>query len=164
MDKKYLVDQLVSELRASARAALSASEVAGAEVTEGATPAEKREDARAALEFGALAGAHSRRARRALGEIDSLATVRPQPWKPGAPIATGAVVEVEDTDTGEGRTFFLAPVGAGITLAGPDGDGFLSVVTAASPFGRAVLGRRLGEVVDVTVDGEAREWTITWVG
>ncbi len=164
MDKKFLVDQLIDELRASARAALSASGVAGAEVRDGATPAEKREDARAALEFGTLAGVHSLRARRALGEIDALATFRPPPWRPDAPIATGALVEVEDAETGEGRTFFLAPVGAGITLAGPDGDGFLSVVTAASPIGRAVLGRRRGEVVDVTVDGEAREWTITWVG
>jgi transcription elongation GreA/GreB family factor len=164
MDKKFLVDQLIAELRTSARAALSASDVAGTEVRDGATPAEKRDDARAALEFGALAGAHSRRARRALGEADALATFRPAPWKAGAPIATGAVVEVEDTDTGQGRTFFLAPAGAGITLVGPDGDGFLSVVTAASPIGRAVLGRRLGDVVDVTVDGEAREWAITWIG
>lgn len=164
MDKQYLVDQLIAELRASARAALSASDVAGAEVREGATPAEKREDARAAIEYGSLAGAHSRRARRALGEIDALAAFRPPPQRPGGPIQTGAIVEVEDADTGEGRTFFLAPVGAGITLVGPDGDGFLSVVTAASPIGRAVMGRRIGEVVDVTVDGEAREWTITWIG
>jgi transcription elongation GreA/GreB family factor len=164
LDKQYLVDQLIGELRASVRAALSASEVAGAEVVEGATPAEKREDARAALEFGALAGAHNRRARRVQGEIDALTAFRPEPWRPGAPIATGAVVEVEDADSRQGRTFFLAPAGAGITLTGPDGDGFLSVVTAASPIGRAVLGRRLGDVVDVTVEGEAREWTITWIG
>lgn len=164
MDKQFLVDQLIAELRSSARAALSASEVAGAEVREGATPAEKREDARAALEFGTLAGAHSRRARRAIGEIDALAAFRPAPHRPGAPIATGSIVEVEDADSGEGRTFFLAPVGAGITLVGPDGDGFLSVVTAASPIGRAVLGRRVGDFVDVTVDGEAREWKISWIG
>jgi len=164
MDKKFLVDQLIAELRVSARAALSASEVAGAEVVDGATPSEKREDARAALEYGALAGAQRLRARRAQGEIDALATFRPPPYRPGGAIATGAVVEVEDADSGQGRTFFLAPAGAGVTLTGPDGDGFLSVVTAASPVGRAVLGRRLGDVVDVTVDGEAREWTITWIG
>lgn len=164
MDKQFLVDQLIAELRASARAAMSASEVAETEVRDGATPAEKREDARAALEFGTLAGAHTRRARRAIGEVDALNTFRPGPHKVGAPIASGAIVEVEDADTQEGRTFFLAPVGAGITLVGPDGDGFLSVVTAASPIGRAVLGRRQGDVVDVTVNGEPREWTITWVG
>ncbi len=69
-----------------------------------------------------------------------------------------------DADSGEGRTFFLAPVGAGATLTGPGGDGFLSVVTPVSPIGRAVLGRKVGDVVDVTVDGDPREWTITWLG
>ena len=67
-------------------------------------------------------------------------------------------------DSREGRTFFLAPVGAGITLTGPDGDGILSVVTPASPVGRAVMGHRTGDVVDVMVGGEVREWAITWVG
>jgi transcription elongation GreA/GreB family factor len=55
-------------------------------------------------------------------------------------------------------------VGAGVELTGPDGDGFLSVVTPLSPIGKAVLGRRVGESVDVTVAGEAREWTITFAG
>jgi transcription elongation GreA/GreB family factor len=164
MDKKFLLEQLIEQLRASARAALRASEVASAEVTDGATPAEKREDARAALEYGNLAGAQTRRAKRALAEIDLLTGFRPGPQKPGAPIAIGALVEVEDAETAVGRTFFLAPVGAGITLTGPDGDGILSVVTPQSPIGRAVLGRRNGETVDVTVDGQLHEWNITWIG
>ena len=164
MDKEFLLEQLVAELRASARAALGASEVAAAEARDGATPAEKREDARAALEYGNLATAQSRRARKALAEIDALTSFKPGAWRRGAPIAAGAVVEVEDSYSREGRTFFLAPVGAGITLTGPDGDGILSVVTPASPVGRAVMGRRTGDVVDVTVDGEVREWAITWVG
>ncbi len=74
----------------------------------------------------------------------------------------GAVVEVEDE--AQGRTFFLAPVGAGIELTGPGGDGFLSVVTPVSPIGKAVMGKRVGETVEVMVQDEAREWTITYVG
>ncbi|HEU5060243.1 MAG TPA: hypothetical protein VFU21_27110 [Kofleriaceae bacterium] len=164
MDKSFLLEQLIAALRSSARAALRASEVASAEVTDGQTPAEKREDARAALEYGRLASAQSQRARRALAEIDALSGFRPPPQRAGAPIALGALVEVEDADTAVGRTFFLAPVGAGITLTGPDGDGILSVVTPQSPIGRAVMGRRCGETVDVTVDGQLHEWSITWVG
>jgi transcription elongation GreA/GreB family factor len=78
-------------------------------------------------------------------------------------IGLGAIVEIEDEETGEGRTFFLAPVGAGVTLTGPGGDGVLSVVTPASPIGRAVIGKRVGDVVDVTVDGSVREWQISFV-
>src|SRR5262245_19484288 len=44
MDKRFLVSQLIERLRASASAALSASESAATEARDGATPAEKRED------------------------------------------------------------------------------------------------------------------------
>lgn len=164
MDKQFLVDQLIEQLRRGAAAALAASAASSDEAKEGATPAEKREDARAAHQAGTLGKAQTRRAQQAMGEIDSLTTFRPGPLAAKAPIAVGAIVEIEDDETGEGRTFFLAPVGAGVTLTGPGGDGFLSVVTPISPVGKAVLGRRVGDVVDVTVEREVREWTITWVG
>lgn len=164
MDKQDLVAQLVASLRSAASAALSASDVTAQEARDGATPAEKREDARAAHQASTLGKAHSQRAQRAIAEADSLTSFRPVGLGPRAAIAMGAVVEIEDTESKEGRTFFLAPVGAGVTLTGPGGDGFLSVVTPSSPVGRAVLGRRVGEVVDVTVEREVREWQITYVG
>lgn len=164
MDKQDLVAQLARQLEASARSALSARDAAAQEAKDGATPDEKREDARAAHQLGTLGKAQQRRAQQALAEVDALARFRPTPLPGTAKIALGAIVEIEDEETGEGRTFFLAPVGAGITLTGPGGDGLLSVVTPVSPVGRAVLGRKAGEVVDVTVDGEPREWQISYVG
>jgi len=164
MDKKLLVDQLVKQLETSARAALAARDATVAEARDGATPDEKREDARAAHQLASFGRVSQGRARQALAEVDALATFRPAAFNERAVIAVGAIVEVEDGETGEGRTFFLTPVGAGVTLTGPDGDGFLSVVTPASPLGRAVLGKRCGDWVDVTVDGHPREWQITFVG
>jgi transcription elongation GreA/GreB family factor len=164
MDKTQLVAQLVARLEASARTALSARDAAAAEARDGATPDEKREDARAAHQLAGLGRAQQRRAQQALAEVDSLAGFRPAPLPPSGPIGVGAIVEIEDEDSGEGRTFFLAPVGAGITLTGPGGDGHLSVVTPASPIGRAVLGRRIGDVIDIAVEGDVRGWAITYVG
>jgi transcription elongation GreA/GreB family factor len=164
VDKQDLVAQLVTQLESSARSALSARDAAALEAREGATPDEKREDARAAHQLGTLGKAQQRRAQQALAEVDSLATFRPAPLPATAAIKLGAVVEIEDEETGEGRTFFLAPVGAGISLTGPGGDGLLSVVTPASPVGRAVLGRKAGDVIDVTIEGELREWQISYVG
>jgi transcription elongation GreA/GreB family factor len=163
VDKLDLVTQLARQLNDSARTALSARDSAALEAREGATPDEKREDARAAHQLGTIGRQQQRRAQHALAEVDVLATFRPAPLPPRAAIGLGAIVEIEDEDTGEGRTFFLAPVGAGITLSGPNGDGLVSVVTPASTVGRAVLGRRLGDVVDVTVDGALREWQISYV-
>jgi transcription elongation GreA/GreB family factor len=164
MDKTDLVAQLRAQLAHTARTALAARDGAAAEARDGATPDEKREDARAAHQLGTLGKAQQRRAQQALAEADALTTFRPPPLAASAKIGLGAVVEIEDDDSGEGRTFFLAPVGAGITLTGPGGDGLLSVVTPVSPIGRAVIGRGTGDVVDVTVDGELREWQITYVG
>jgi transcription elongation GreA/GreB family factor len=164
MDKQQLVVQLVKQLEASARAALSARDAAAAEAKDGATPDEKREDARAAHQMQSFGRASQGRAQKALAEVDALAGFKPGRLDVHAPIGLGAIVEIEDADSGEGRTFVLAPVGAGMTLTGPGGDGHLSVVTPVSPIGRAVLGKRTGELVDVTVDGDVREWQITYVG
>ena len=103
-----------------------------------------------------LGKAQQRRAQQALAEVDAVAQ-----WKPAAmsKIAVGAIVEIEDADSGEGRTLFLAPVGAGMTLTGPGGDGILSVVTPASPIGGAVMGRKVGDVVEIA----DREWQISYV-
>jgi transcription elongation GreA/GreB family factor len=163
MDKQDLVAQLARHLAGSSRAALSARDSAALEAREGATPDEKREDARAAHQLGTIGRQHQRRALQAIAEIDALATFRPPPLEPQAVISLGAIVEIEDEDNGEGRTFFLAPVGAGVTLNGPNGDGLISVVTPVSPVGRAVIGRHLGDIVDVTVDGVLREWQISYV-
>lgn len=164
MDKKVLVAQLVEQLEATARTALAARDAAAREAKEGATPDEKREDARAAHQLQTMGRASQGRARQALADASALATFRPAALAESAQISVGAIVEIEDADSGEGRTFFLAPVGAGVTLTGPGGDGHLSVVTPASPIGKAVLGRRAGDVVDVTVEGDVREWSITYVG
>ena len=164
MDKTELVAQLVRQLSTSARTALSARDAAAAEARDGATPDEKREDARAAHQLQSFGRAQQKRAQQALADADALAAFKPAPLSPKSRIAVGAIVEIEDAESGEGRTFFLAPVGAGVTLTGPGGDGHLSVVTPMSPIGRAVLGRTTGDVIDVTVEGDVREWQITYVG
>lgn len=161
MNKQFLVEQLMERLRETAAVARRATQAAADEARDGASPAEKREDARVHLEYSSLARGQAERAQRAAAELSVLETFRPPAFGPDSPVGLGAIVEVEDED--QGRTFFLAPVGAGMELTGPDGDGFLSVVTPKSPVGNAVMGRRVGDTVEVTVKGEPREWTITYV-
>jgi transcription elongation GreA/GreB family factor len=163
MEKAPLVSALIAAIRRSAAAALSASAAAAEVARDGATPQEKTEDARLAIEFGSLARGQGRRVERARQDLAALEAFKPEPIPPGGRIALGAIVEIEDEDGGEGRTFFLAPVGAGLELPMPEGDGFLSVVTPASPVGRATLGRRKGDSVEVEVEGETRYWKVTFV-
>ncbi len=170
MDKQFLVEQLTSRLRESAAVARKAGQAAEEEARDGATASEKRENARVQMEYSGLARGQKDRANRTVVELATLETFRPPARLPArGPVSLGAIVEVEmesegdDAHGSQGRTFFLAPVGAGIELTGPGGDGFLSVVTPVSPVGKAVMGKRVGDTIEVEVKGEPREWTITFV-
>jgi transcription elongation GreA/GreB family factor len=163
MDKTFLVNQLADKLRQTL-AVTEREMAAAADAAQGVEdPRERRDDGRMAIEYSALARGQARRAEGTRAMLAELETFRPGPIKRGGRIGLGALVEVEDDEDGTGRTFFLAPVGAGIELDGPGGDGFFAVVTPGSPLGRAVLGQAEGDSVDVTVDGTTRSWTITWV-
>ncbi|GAB4521139.1 MAG: hypothetical protein Tsb0020_39770 [Haliangiales bacterium] len=162
MDKAWLCKQLRDELSRSVQTARSAAIDAARAAKHGASASEKRESARVNQEYSNLARAQSGRADRTRLALETLDRFDAPAFRPRQPIGLGALIEVEDEERA-GRTLFLAPVGAGVTLSGPGGDGFLSVVTPTSPIGRAVMGKRLGDVVDVTVRGEPREWTITYL-
>ena len=163
MDKRDLLGQLESHLREIAHTAHSASASAAQEAKHGATSKEKRADARKSIEYAGLARGQDQRARRAFAELSALEGFHPRQTPPNGRVQIGCVVEIEDLETGEGRTFFLAPAGAGTTLTGPGGDGLLSVVTPQSPIGRTVMGKCRGDIVDVAIAGNDREWRISWV-
>src|SRR5689334_6205939 len=109
MDKRSLVDQLAARLRQTALVAQRAGADAAEAAREAATPAERREDARVALEYGSLARGQTRRAERVRAELSALDGFCPAALSPAARVTLGAIVEVE-SDDGQGRTFFLAPV------------------------------------------------------
>lgn len=70
------------------------------------------------------------------------------------PVALGARVSLDDEGTS--RTVFLAPHGGGTSL-----EGGVQTVTPASPLGRALLGRRVGDVIETVTAGRTREVEIT---
>lgn len=165
LDKKHLLAQLIERLQHSDRVAHRAEADAREAASSLATESEKREDGRAAIEFGSLATGQAARARRLAEELQALTAFAEAPFPRfgrSSPVALGAIVDVatEDDDGPAERTFFVLPAGAGSELTGPDGDGFLSVITPASPVGRALMGRRAGETAEVTLAGEVREWTV----
>lgn len=163
MNKQVLVDQLAQRIRESLGVAERERAAAVDAARDGEDQKERREDTRMAIEYSALAAGQKQRAQAAQQALAQLETFRPGPVGKGGKVDLGALIEIEDEDSGEGRTLFIAPVGAGIELTTPDGDGFLSVVTPSSPIGRAARGRQLGDSIDVTVDGQTRSWEITWV-
>lgn len=170
LDKRQLLDQLrrhfEERLGNASRAAHDARDAA----IHMATESEKKEDARAAIEFGGLAAGQSQRIRQAKAELEQIELMsRRDLPKAGteARVALLSVVDVaianEDGEEEE-RTFFVLPLGAGAQLTGPGGDGFLSVITPASPVGKALLGKRRGDSIDVFIEGRVSELRVVDVG
>ena len=127
--------------------------------------ARSREDREAAALQVRIAAGHRKRRQEAKRELESLIAFssRGLPrFVASSPVDLGALVDVsiETEDGPEERTLFLLPVGAGNELSGPGGDGFISVITPASPVGRALRGSHVGDALDVSTGGRVREWTV----
>src|SRR5688500_3771387 len=71
-NKQFLVEQLTERLRETVAIAKRATQAASDEARDGASPAEKREDARVHLEYSSLAGGQAERAARAAAELSVL--------------------------------------------------------------------------------------------
>ncbi|HQP34163.1 MAG TPA: GreA/GreB family elongation factor, partial [Polyangiaceae bacterium] len=80
-----------------------------------------------------------------------------RPFRDDQPIAIGALVQVEEDD--QERLFFIAPEGGGTALA----DGAVQVVTPRSPLGRALLGKRVGDVCSLSVASRTRELAVVGI-
>jgi transcription elongation GreA/GreB family factor len=127
---------------------------------EGATHEEAKpegdKDTRA-LEQSYLARGQARRVqelRSAVADVSALSTAD---LGGDRPAGLGALVMADEDDVT--RTFFLAPAGGGIALAGST----VQVVTPKSPVGRALLGRRAGDVCEALGGARTRELVVRTV-
>jgi len=163
--KAYFVGELEKQYREIIRGA-HRSEVSAEQAHDALrSEARTRDDARNATSEGRLASAHRRRRQEAKRELESLLAFArrglPRFARSGA-IGLGAMIDVsiETESDQEERTLLLLPVGAGCELTGPGGDGFVSVITPASPAGRALHGARVGDSVEVVTPERCCEWTV----
>jgi len=163
--KQHFIDALKAEYQQLIAGAHQAERGAAREADTIRADARTKDDSKSAVEQGRMASAHRKRRNRARRELESLIDFAAK----GLPrfgrdsvIAEGALVDVriEDDAGSEERTVFLLPVGAGSELEGPGGDGFVQVITPASPVGRQLVGAKIGHSFEIVVDDHDREWTV----
>lgn len=167
--KRYFVDQLKSVYQGRIANAARAESSAAEEADQIRSESRRREDAKAAAMEGRMASGHRRRRKQAAAEIESLLEFAERGlrrFRPTDRIDLGAMVDVriEDEEGEEERTLLVLPVGAGVELEGPGGDGFVVVVTPRSPVGKALMGARAGDSFEIVIDGRDREWTVVDLG
>lgn len=163
--KQFFIDALKAHYQQTISGAHQAESRAAETAAEIRSDARRKEDAKGAVEFNRMAAGHKGRRERAKKELETLipfAKRGVRAYPSGAPVQVGAMVDVsiEGDEGSEERTLFFLPVGAGTELTGPGGDGFISVITPASPVGKAIQGARAGDTVEVVIGGKPREWTV----
>lgn len=152
-DKSILRD----ELRAQLHAALERAETAHGAALEGATHAEARaenpKDTRG-LEQSYLARGQAQRVAELATGVAAVEALALRAFGERDPVAMSALVTIDE----EGATlrWFIAPAGGGNVLAGD-----VAVVTPSSPLGKALVGKRVGDEVEIRLPGRVRTLTIT---
>ena len=148
IDKAALKAALIAQLAA----ALEGAERAHAAAREGATHTEARaendKDTRG-LEQSYLARGQAQRVAELAAGVAAVTALAVRGFGPADPVALGALVTVEED--GDEEQLFVAPYGGGSEI----GDG-VQVVTPSSPLGRALLGKRVDDDVELRLPGRLR--------
>ncbi len=131
-------------------------------VVDGATHEENKpendKDTRA-LEQSYLARGQAQRVVELQSALNQLKALELSDFSGNRPAALGALVAVEGMhDT---AYYFLAPAGGGLRLRLPEAE--VRVVTPQSPVGRALIGKRPGDDVDLRTPQGVSECTIATI-
>lgn len=139
---------LFAELRRRVADDLAAATAAQKATQQGVVHEESRpendKDTRA-LESSYLARGQAERVANLEHDLVQLNNFEPRPWQAGVPIALGALLSLDDGE--RLRWYLIAPAGAGISLE--RGSMTIRVITPHSPVGRALIGKQVGDDLEI---------------
>ena len=140
MDKRLVIEKLLAQLDAELARYTQAARAAQADATDDQSRAENKYDTRG-LESSYLAHGQSRQALETLQARKQFAALERRDFMPDVPVGVGALVELAGEDE---RVFYFVGPGAGGLEIVQDGQEVF-VITAQSPLGRQLIGKRAGE-------------------
>lgn len=154
-DKSRVVGALRARLEHDLAVATEAQRQTQRGTTHEESKPENDKDTRA-IEASYLARGQAQRVVGLANEAATASALELRAFGASTPIAVTALVELDDG--GKRSIYFLAPVGAGLTL---DVDGTpVRVLTPASPLGRALLGQTLDADIEVQTPQGLRQYSI----
>jgi transcription elongation GreA/GreB family factor len=154
-DKRRVLEALIDTMSTTlSHMASAAEEVRKSAIHEEAKP-ENDKDTRA-LEQSYLARGQAIRAEALVEQLQLLRTMTLPTLNDSSVVQAGALIALEDEQAT--RCVFLAPHGGGI---GMQVDGVMvTVVTPVSALGRALLGRSVGDEIEVRVPNNVRAYSV----
>lgn len=159
MNKEDLIQRILERLSTDLEILLKAARTAHAAATHEENIADNKYDT-LSLEASYIAQAQANRAQEIRVALDAYRGLAPNRFEEGAPIRLTALVTLEDGE-GRERKFFVGPEAGGLKIAS-DGDEIV-VITPHSPVGRQLIGRTVGDAVEMSTGSSVREYEIVEV-
>lgn len=157
-EKKKLVEQVIAQLEQELKLLTEAARAAREAATHEESKAEDQYDTRG-LESSYLAGAQAKRVEELQHMIGMFRVFPVRDFSGSEPSAIGALIEVEHS--GKRFRYLLATQGGGISVK--DGCGTIQVITPQAPLGEELIGKRVGDGLEVEVHGAVREYRVVGV-
>lgn len=159
MDKERILKRIIASLAADLDVLARAARAAHAAATHEECVADNKYDT-LGLEASYVAQGQANRAQEIKRALGAYRRLELQPFAPDAAIRLTALVSLE-ADDGSTRTVFLGPEAGGLKVAA-DGEEVI-VITPGSPLGRALIGRRAGDRVEMPAGGAEKAYEIVEV-
>jgi hypothetical protein len=160
LDKTVLLDLLRAQLHEQLESLTRSQKTSQAGATHAETRAEDPKDMRS-TEASYLARGLATRVSSLREAVAMLAGFAPGSSPADERICAGALLGVEDEE-GEISVHLFVPAGGGVRLE-LDGT-VLHSLTAGSPLGRELLGRRAGDDFEIELPGGRQNCLVAWVG
>ncbi|MDB6126895.1 MAG: hypothetical protein JWM35_791 [Verrucomicrobia bacterium] len=145
MNKSLLRERILAQLRATLALQVGAAQLARDEAISEESRPENQYDTHS-LEAGYLAEGQARQAKEIEESIAIIGAMNVPENATNVPIALGTLSEVRDAD-GSASWYFLCPRAGGLEIEMEKNP--VQVVTPQSPLGRVLLGRRIGDLVEL---------------
>jgi transcription elongation GreA/GreB family factor len=139
-NKRRLIEKIIAHLDGELQRYASAARSAQADATDDQSRAENKYDTRG-LEASYLAHGQSRQALETEQARQQFAALVLRDFDPGEAIGLGALIALDDC--GERLFYFIGPSAGGTEVLHEDRE--VMVITALSPLGRQLVGKRQGE-------------------
>lgn len=155
IDKSNLIHQLIESLNLEFETLIQAAERAHEAATHDESKAEDKYDTRG-LEASYLAGAQAQRAIEIKKIISSFKMLPTRPFSLMEPIDLGALIELKLNQ----KSFFylFANLGGGKTIS--FNEQVIQVLTPLSPLGEELIGKKVGESVEIEAPNGVKEYLI----
>jgi transcription elongation GreA/GreB family factor len=144
-DKARLVQSIITALEAELTLITQAAQSAREEAIDEESRPENQYDMHS-QEAAYLAEGQARLAAEIRDHLDHYRALDPAALVVRQPIALGALITLSPA-TGPSRRYFLGPRAGGLEV--PDGDGSVLLITPASPLGRQLLGKKVGDQIEL---------------